>query len=388
MPPNVEETDGDAIEYAPPYDKDSPPPKPSFITSYYSPSPEPEPEVNHGPDIKPPPPAKRRDMPVAESLQSLLELPILRPIPWREGQELPPDKSYEHERAEVRIAVIMTTRGDIAEEPCQHCARGNGRFTECVYKEGWFLGACASCYFKHQGNLCSFRFEQKAEADAIVTANGKAKAQSPGDTIHVNGPSKKRKRKSTTKATAHKQPRTSGYEDSHSTVAEEESYAYEKSFDDDPNALLQYVYNQQHTNTSGGNKRHHQQYLAERDEKEARAFKSNGHGARRGSYRGEVGEGSFSPAMPYGTRERSSFNESNLAGAYSHRESRGALPQADEPLALIDTFPRKKQKQLFAAIGSLQSGIRNSRQQTENLQRQLDSLQHILGIEPEEDEYN
>lgn len=206
--------------------------------------------------------------------------------------------------------------------------------------------------------------------------------QGTGDTIHVNGPSMKRKRVSTEKAAPHKQARTSGYQEYTDSPAED-SYAYEKTFDDDPTALLQYVYKQQQqVNTNGGNKRHHQQYLAERDDEmqDSRARKSNGHDARRGSYRGEVGEGSFSPAVPYGGREKSSINEGNMGGNYSHQEP------AEEPL--IDTFPRKKQKQVFAIIGSLQSGIRTSRQQTENLQRQLDTLQSILGIDPEEVDYH
>ena len=212
----------------------------------------------------------------------------------------------------------------------------------------------------------------------MSAAQERVQNTSPGDTIHVvNGPgplpSMKRKRISTEKAVAHKHPRTSNYPEPSAPLAEE-TYTYEKTFDDDPNALLQYVFNQQQA-VNGSNKRHHQQYLAEREE-DARAGKLNGHDARRESYRGEVGEGSYSPAGPYGSHERSSF------------AARATLPPDDQALPLIDTFPRKKQKQLFAIIGSLQSGIRTSRQQTENLQRQLDSLQTILGIEPEEVDYN
>lgn len=215
------------------------------------------------------------------------------------------------------------------------------------------------------------------KSTTMSAAQERVQNSPPGDTIHVNGhrslPSMKRKRISTEKAAAHKHPRTSNCPDSPAPLAEE-TYTYEKTFDDDPNALLQYVFNQQQA-VNGSNKRHHRQYLAEREE-DARAGKSNGHDARRESYRGEVGEGSYSPAVPYGGHERSSF------------AARATLPPDDEPIPLIDTFPRKKQKQLFAIIGSLQSGIRTSRQQTENLQRQLDSLQTILGIEPEEVDYN
>ncbi|KAH9215839.1 hypothetical protein DL95DRAFT_445659 [Leptodontidium sp. 2 PMI_412] len=386
MPPNVDE-----IEYAPPYHNGIPAARPSLVSGYDSPSPEFDVGANHGPDIKPSPP-RIVTLPPADPLQKLLDLPILRPIPWKEGQDLPPNKSSEHERVQVRSAVIMTTRGDVAETQCDRCARGVGRFAKCVYKDGWFMGACATCQMSSKGNLCSFRTKKEAAARAKAMANNKAAAQervvySPGDTIHVNGPSMKRKRTSTGKAAPHTQPRTSSCQES----AAEEGHSYEKAFDDDPDALLQYVYNQQQVNMNGGTKRHHQRYLAERDEhmQDVRTSKSNGTDIRRESYRVKVGERSFSPAIPYGGgRERSSFNESNMANGYNRHESRDALPPHDEPVPLIDTFPRKKQKQLFAIIGSLQSGIRTSRQQTENLQRQLDSLQTILGIDPEEVDYN
>ncbi|KAG4439120.1 hypothetical protein IFR05_005407 [Cadophora sp. M221] len=392
MPPNVDE-----IEYAPPYHNGLPAARPSLVSDYDSPSPEFDNSANHGSDIKPPPP-KRVILPPADPLQKLLDLPILRPIPWKEGQDLPPKKSSEHERVQVRSAVILTTRGDVAETPCDRCARGVGRFAECVYKDGWFMGACATCQMSSKGNLCSFRTKKEAAAKAKLMAMNKAAAQKrmdyspPGDTIHVNRSSMKRRRTSTEKTAAHKQPRTSTYQEytESEAPAVEAARSYEKAFDDDPNALLQYVYNQQQVNTNGGTKRHHQQYLAERDEhmQDSRVGKSNGHDVRRESYRAEVGEGSFSPAVPYFGRERSSFNESNMANGYNRHESCDALPPPDGPVPLIDTFPRKKQKQLFAIIGSLQSGIMTSRQQTENLQRQLDSLQTILGIDPEEADYN
>lgn len=57
-----------------------------------------------------------------------------------------------------------------------------------------------------------------------------------------------------------------------------------------------------------------------------------------------------------------------------------------QPTPLIDTLPRKKQKQIYQIIGGVQSGIRSVRQQTESLQKQLDLLQQALGIDTDEDE--
>jgi hypothetical protein len=52
---------------------------------------------------------------------------------------------------------------------------------------------------------------------------------------------------------------------------------------------------------------------------------------------------------------------------------------------LIDTLPRKKQKQIYQIIGGVQSGIRSVRQQTESLQKQLDLLQAALGIDTDDE---
>jgi len=52
---------------------------------------------------------------------------------------------------------------------------------------------------------------------------------------------------------------------------------------------------------------------------------------------------------------------------------------------LIDTLPRKKQKQIYQIIGSVQSGISSVRQQTESLQKQLDLLQAALGIDKDDE---
>jgi hypothetical protein len=53
---------------------------------------------------------------------------------------------------------------------------------------------------------------------------------------------------------------------------------------------------------------------------------------------------------------------------------------------LIDTLPRKKQKQIYQIIGGVQSGIRSVRQQTESLQKQLDLLQAALGIDTDDED--
>lgn len=70
--------------------------------------------------------------------------------------------------------------------------------------------------------------------------------------------------------------------------------------------------------------------------------------------------------------------------AHSQPPSRPQNLESPE-MSLIDSIPRKKQKQIFGIIGGLQSGIRSVRQQAENLQKQLDILQSALGIDSEDD---
>lgn len=55
-------------------------------------------------------------------------------------------------------------------------------------------------------------------------------------------------------------------------------------------------------------------------------------------------------------------------------------------MGLIDRLPRKKQREIFGIIGTIQSGIRMVRSQTESLQKQLDLLQGALGIDLDEDD--
>jgi hypothetical protein len=78
--------------------------------------------------------------------------------------------------------------------------------------------------------------------------------------------------------------------------------------------------------------------------------------------------------------EKSYRNTSMMA---AHPESRN-VGVGHPATPLIDTLPRKKQKQIYQIIGGVQSGIRSVRQQTESLQKQLDLLQAALGIDTDD----
>ena len=106
------------------------------------------------PDLKHPPGGAH--LPFLDRLKAL---PEVRPIPWRPGQELPPERSTESPRVQQRGALLLVTRGQRVEPPCTHCANGYGRFTECITLENWFQGACSGCIFTSKGNKCSLRFQ-------------------------------------------------------------------------------------------------------------------------------------------------------------------------------------------------------------------------------------
>jgi hypothetical protein len=92
-------------------------------------------------------------------LDRLRQLPEKRTLPWQVGKDLPPDKSTNSPRVQQRGACLLATRGDVAEVPCDHCARGNGRFTACITLYPWFQGACSTCIFTSKANRCSLRVQ-------------------------------------------------------------------------------------------------------------------------------------------------------------------------------------------------------------------------------------
>ena len=93
-------------------------------------------------------------------LGRLSQLPMQRPLPWREGQELPPERSTGSPRVQQRGACLLATRGNVNDRPCDLCAAGLGRFTRCITLGNWFQGACSSCIFTSKGNRCSSRLQR------------------------------------------------------------------------------------------------------------------------------------------------------------------------------------------------------------------------------------
>lgn len=100
---------------------------------------------------------RRSDGGFNDTLDPLRALPEIRPIPWYAGKELPIDKSTESTRVQTRGACLLASRGQVQNQPCNHCQSGVGRFSLCIALDDWFHGACATCQLATRGNLCSLR---------------------------------------------------------------------------------------------------------------------------------------------------------------------------------------------------------------------------------------
>jgi hypothetical protein len=156
-------------------------------------------------------------------------------------------------------------------------------------------------------------------------------------------------------------------------------------------ALINYVYEKQYP--PNGTKRHQILYRAQSDPREAgsgpspppmNAYRVVGTTQTLKTESGREGTNSLSPSTqliqpaqppPY---ENSYRNTSMTVPPEARNVGHPATP-------LIDTLPRKKQKQIYQIIGGVQSGIRSVRQQTESLQKQLNLLQAALGIDADEE---
>ena len=70
-----------------------------------------------------------------------------------------------------------------------------------------------------------------------------------------------------------------------------------------------------------------------------------------------------------------------------HHTKRGDRSNGSRPLAregaLIDSFPRKKQEEIYGIVDGLQSGIKSCLDQAETMQKELNTLRNILGLETE-----
>ena len=156
-------------------------------------------------------------------------------------------------------------------------------------------------------------------------------------------------------------------------------------------ALLNHVYQKQYP--PNGTKRHQVLYRAQSDSHEPgksatppplNAYRMVGTGQASKAEIGRDGSHSLSPSTQLAQPTQQAFYNSNYPNASSATQVE-ARNVGHPATPLIDTLPRKKQKQIYQIIGGVQSGLRLVRQQTESMQKQLDLLQAALGIEDDDE---
>ncbi|KAH8784232.1 hypothetical protein F5882DRAFT_439451 [Hyaloscypha sp. PMI_1271] len=287
-------------------------------------------------------------------LDRLQALPEVREIPWRRGQDLPPDKSIDSPRVQQRGAILLSTRGAVAPIPCEHCAAGYGRFSSCITLDQWFQGACSGCIFT-------------------------SKAENPK-------PPKKRKRRS---APSQMQ---SAVEPSHtSSFSPVASQAISLSTDLD--TLLQAEIAREQSSGQRNIKHTEKKQYKRHNPSQPNVARARGPiiGADPSPYSNEarkfIPDASSSrdpatipterPVLPWPVLQALSEEKKSVtSGSTTLQYLSGYSKTSSTPM--IDTLPKAKQRQIFSVISGLQGGI-------DHLQKQLDALKALLGINDEDE---
>jgi hypothetical protein len=79
-------------------------------------------------------------------------------------------------------------------------------------------------------------------------------------------------------------------------------------------------------------------------------------------------------APPQPTYNGAESNGDNYRNSLDQGRREDTVNNEDGSVALIDTLPKNKQRQVYGLVSGLQGGI-------EHLQRELDSLKRALGID-------
>ncbi|KAI6716572.1 hypothetical protein JHW43_000831 [Diplocarpon mali] len=295
-------------------------------------------------------------------LDRLRALPELRPIPWRPGQELPRERSFDSPRVQQRGATLLSTRGAIASAACEHCSSGYGRFGLCVTLPQWFQGACSSWIFTSKGNRCSLRTQISGKGPSYcelfaTTRTIQTSSNHIQDTsTQPTKPPPERQRTSAAPIQASVATTPAPYTSLDLDMRLQADIAREQSpMDPDPDSELEaYV------------KRRQSQPNVARP---------------RGPSKSTV------PCFQKYNEEHGSGTLPDLSGATNHmRRVETSTPMSaaggsntycrDERLQVIDTLPRATRRQVYSIISGLQGSI-------DHLQKQLDALKRLMGMNEE-----
>jgi hypothetical protein len=314
----------------------------------------------------------------------LMAMPEKRPLPWRDGVEAGAENETggESRRKQIRFGCLLATRGDIQENPCMSCANGRGKFRVCVALDGYFKGACASCQLSGRPNRCSIK---KGDGEYFLQTSTSLLTRLPDDPespiVHTPGGqessmiSTQQQQQQTPVATSSvpksKRRKVDPKPQKGKTAAEEKIPEWESARPQweqelgDAHARQQLneivqrpwapvndnmglnginvirTIPQEHRNSMGG-------WAAVNQPAPSTTSQAFGIIPAESS-------SSFRQSKDQGRREDTFLNE-------------------DGAVALIDTLPKSKQRQVYGLVSGLQNGI-------QGLQRELDSLKKALGID-------
>lgn len=340
-------------------------------------------------------------------LDRLRALPEVRSIPWRPGQELPPEKSVDSPRVQQRGAILLSTRGAVTDTQCDHCAAGYGRFSVCVTLESWFQGACSSCIFTSKGNKCSLRFETSGNLLRVLyqviaeriegDTDGRALRYKTGTPDQASSPNglaaekptksiklaKKRKRSSisiapvkSTYKSIYPQLESPSSTSTDMDMLLQEQIAREQS-SPDPVTHKEKLKPILHPSPAQPNVARPRGPLNGTQLPFQAPYQSPYQTPYRTPYHNEGPKSNASGSSPWDAiniiRQIVPKKEpEDLSPATTLRQD--PAKNVQEPHA-IDTFPKAKQRQIYGLISGLQGGI-------DNLEKQLGSLKTLLGIDP------
>lgn len=285
----------------------------------------------------------------------LLMMPEKRPLPWREGVEAGADNETggESRRKQIRFGCLLATRGEIQSTPCQSCANGRGKFSLCIALEGFFKGACASCQLSGRPNRCSIKKNDDegpiAGPNVLLPPSSSAQYQTQGQ----GHPPKRRKT---------------------DTVPEWES------------ARPQWDHE-----LGDSHARHQQMNMEQRPWATVNSpvmttpqIVRGMNGSTVTSQTSDQRQAMVWPAVNQPTSVPADIKHNHVrgsnGGSYQSNVEVGRDERAmteDGSVALIDTLPKSKQRQVYGLVSGLQGGI-------DHLQRELDSLKRALGIDEED----
>lgn len=314
----------------------------------------------------------------------LMAMPEKRPLPWRDGVEAGAENETggESRRKQIRFGCLLATRGEIQENPCVSCAKGSGKFRVCVALDGYFKGACASCQLSGRPNRCSIKKgdddgESPAAAAVLDTPSGQDSSMlsirqqaTPSDTAPKPAP-KKRKTAKADKANTAAEAKIPEWESARPQWEQELGDAHarqqQQRQQQQMNEIVQRPWAPVNDGMGGINGINVIRTIPQEQQQQQQHRNSMGGWAA-------VNNAPTPTPQGYGNISDSTGSFRGRQNSVREQARREETYNDDGGVALIDTLPKNKQRQVYGLVSGLQNGI-------QGLQRELDSLKKALGID-------